>query len=89
MKLTNKELRQKLNELMDEIISVKEWIFNAIEIEPELPEMKKNLKELEKELSETLGSPVEIKHSKKGSGKIIVSYKNLDTLEGVLDKFKS
>ena len=52
MKLTNKELRQKLNELMDEIISVKEWIFNAIEIEPELPEMKKNLKELEKELSE-------------------------------------
>lgn len=52
MKLTNKELRQKLNELMDEIISVKEWIFNAIEIEPELPEMKKKLKELEKELSE-------------------------------------
>ena len=68
---------------------VKEWIFNAIEIEPELPEMKKKLKELEKELSETLGSPVEIKHSKKGSGKIIVSYKNLDILEGVLDKFKS
>ena len=52
MKLTNKELRQKLNELMDEIISVKEWIFNAIEIEPELPEMKKKLKDLEKELSE-------------------------------------
>ena len=52
MKLTNKELRQKLNELMDEIISVKEWIFNAIEIEPELPEMKKKLKKLEIELSE-------------------------------------
>ena len=48
-----------------------------------------NIVSLEKELSETLGSPVEIKHSKKGSGKIIVSYKNLDTLEGLLDKFKS
>jgi ParB family chromosome partitioning protein len=48
-----------------------------------------NIVSLEKELSETLGSPVEIKHSKKGSGKLIVSYKNLDTLEGVLDKFKS
>ena len=48
-----------------------------------------NIVSLEKELSETLGSPVEIKHSKKGSGKIIVSYKNLDTLEGVLDKLKS
>ena len=48
-----------------------------------------NIVSLEKELSETLGSPVEIKHSKRGSGKIIVSYKNLDTLEGVLDKLKS
>ena len=44
---------------------------------------------LEKELSEILGSPVEIKHKKKGSGKITVSYKNLDTLEGLLDKLKS
>ena len=48
-----------------------------------------NIVSLEKELSETLGSPVEIKHSKRGYGKIIVSYKNLDTLEGVLDKLKS
>ena len=44
---------------------------------------------LEKELSEILGSPVEIKHNKKGSGKITVSYKNLDALEGLLDKLKS
>ena len=48
-----------------------------------------NIVSLEKELSETLSSPVEIKHNKKGSGKIIVSYKNLDALEGVLDKLKS
>tara|TARA_E500000331_G_scaffold170010_1_gene164425 strand:- start:264 stop:1115 length:852 start_codon:yes stop_codon:yes gene_type:complete len=44
---------------------------------------------LEKELSETLGSPVEIKHNKKGSGKITVRYKNLEVLEGLLDKLKS
>ena len=44
---------------------------------------------LEKELSEILGAPVEIKHNKKGSGKITVSYKNLDALEGLLDKLKS
>ena len=48
-----------------------------------------NIVSLEKELSETLGSRVEIKHNKKGAGKIIVSYKNLDALEGVLDKLKS
>ena len=47
-----------------------------------------NIVSLEKELSETLGSHVEIKHSKKGAGKIIVSYKNLDALEGMLDKIK-
>ena len=47
-----------------------------------------NIVSLEKKLSETLGSHVEIKHSKKGAGKIIVSYKNLDVLEGVLDKLK-
>ena len=44
---------------------------------------------LEKELSEILGSHVEIKHNKKGTGKLIVSYKNLDALEGVLNKLKS
>ena len=48
-----------------------------------------NTVSLEKELSEILGSPVEIKHNKKGAGKLIVSYKNLDALEGVLNKLKS
>ena len=48
-----------------------------------------NTVSLEKELSEILGSPVEIKHNKKGTGKLIVSYKNLDALEGVLNKLKS
>ena len=48
-----------------------------------------NTVSLEKELSEILGSPVEIKHNKKGMGKLIVSYKNLDALEGVLNKLKS
>ena len=48
-----------------------------------------NTVSLEKELSEILGSSVEIKHNKKGTGKLIVSYKNLDALEGVLNKLKS
>ena len=44
---------------------------------------------LEKELSEIFGSSVEIKHNKKGRGKLIVNFKNLDTLQGILDKIKS
>ena len=48
-----------------------------------------NTAALEKELSEIFGSSVEIKHNKKGRGKLIVNFKNLDTLQGILDKIKS
>ena len=43
---------------------------------------------LEKELSDVLGSAVEIKHNKKGKGKLIVSFKNLEALQGVIEKIK-
>ena len=44
---------------------------------------------LERELSEIFGSSVEIKHNKRGRGKLVVNFKNLDTLQGILDKIKS
>jgi hypothetical protein len=43
---------QKFNSIMDEINFVKEWISNAIVIEPQLPEMENKLKQLEEELAE-------------------------------------
>ena len=48
-----------------------------------------NTKLLEKELSELLGSTVQITHNSKGRGKLVVNFKNLDALQGVLDKIKS
>ena len=48
-----------------------------------------NTSSLERELSEIFGSSVEIRHNKKGKGKLIVSFSNLDTLQGILDKIKS
>ena len=48
-----------------------------------------NTKLLEKELSELLGSPVQITHNNQGKGRLTVSFKNLDALQGVLDKIKS
>ena len=48
-----------------------------------------NTKNLEKELSELLGSPVQITHNKQGKGRLTVSFRNLDALQGVLDKIKS
>jgi len=41
---------------------------------------------LEQNLSEKIGSPVTIKHNKKGKGKLVISYNSLDELDGILTK---
>ena len=43
-------------------------------------------KRLEQNLALALGQPVQIKHSKKGTGKLVINYGSLDELEGVLAK---
>ena len=48
-----------------------------------------NITTLERELSEILGNSVEIQHNTKGKGRLTISFKNLDALQGVLDKIKS
>ena len=48
-----------------------------------------NITTLERELSEILGNSVEIQHNTKGKGKLTISFRNLDALQGVLDKIKS
>ena len=45
-----------------------------------------NTIKLEKEISEALGAKVGISHNKKGAGKLIINFKNLDQLQGILDK---
>ena len=47
-----------------------------------------NTIKLEKEISETLGARVDINHNKKGSGKLVINFKNLDQLQGILNKIK-
>lgn len=39
---------------------------------------------LEQKLSERLGSPVSIKHNKKGKGELVIRYNSVDELQGVL-----
>jgi len=41
---------------------------------------------LEKKLSDQLSAPVMIQHNKKGRGKLVIHYRNLDILEGILEK---
>jgi ParB family chromosome partitioning protein len=43
---------------------------------------------LQTQLSETLGAGVAIQHSAKGKGKLVISYNNLDELDGILAHIK-
>ena len=52
------------------------------------PTKDPNTKKLERELSETLGAEVLIKHNKKGKGSLTISFKNLDVLQGILERIK-
>ena len=47
-----------------------------------------NTKKLETDLSEILGATVSIKHNKTGRGSLTINFKNLDALQGILEKIK-
>ncbi len=44
---------------------------------------------LEQNLSEKFGSQVTISHNKKGKGKLVISYTNLEELDGIVARFRS
>ena len=44
---------------------------------------------LEREVSEILGATTEIKHNQQGKGKMVIRYKSLDILQGILEKIKN
>ena len=47
-----------------------------------------NIRQLQDDLSQRLGASVMIQHSAKGRGKVVVSYNNLDELDGILGHIK-
>lgn len=61
--------------------------------EPEKEKVEKvkdaDTRNLEQNLSEKFGSQVSISHNKKGKGKLVISYTNLDELEGIVARFGS
>ncbi len=48
------------------------------------PRLDPNIKRLESELADKLGAKVQVQHSAKGSGKLIINYHTLDELDGIL-----
>ena len=51
-------------------------------------EKSADIRRLETEVSEKLGAKVRLDHGKKGSGKLVISYNNLDELDGILKHIK-
>jgi len=47
-----------------------------------------DIRRLEIEISEKLGAVVRVDHSKKGAGKLVISYNSLDELDGILKHIK-
>ena len=56
------------------------------EIEPKVPD--RDVLRLQDELSDFLGAQVEIRANKKGAGKILVEFGDLDQLEGILQRMR-
>jgi ParB family chromosome partitioning protein len=48
-----------------------------------------NTQSLEQNLSEKFGAQVTISHNKKGKGKLVISYTNLEELDGIVARFSS
>lgn len=53
-----------------------------------LAELSAEIKQLQQELSEKIGTAVTIQHQRSGKGKLIIHYGNLDILDGVLKRVK-
>ena len=52
----------------------------------EVPEKDPDVKRLEQKLADNLGAKVEINYNAKGKGKLVISYTNLDELDGILNR---
>ena len=48
------------------------------------PELSPDIRRLQTDLSEKIGVPVQVLHSNKGSGKLVLRYNSLDELDGIL-----
>lgn len=66
---------------------VKKWL--SASSKPSKPQVQDNdTLRLQNQLSDILGAPVQIRHNKTGTGKIVINYTTLDELEGILLQIK-
>ena len=47
-----------------------------------------DIRRLQDEISEKTGAPVQVQHTARGKGKLVISYNSLDELDGILRFFR-
>ncbi len=57
---------------------------NPIKVNNPVKEEDPHINKLEQQISDKFGAQVQIQHSPKGKGKLVISYNNLDELDGIL-----
>ena len=55
---------------------------------PENKSLDPNIRQLQDDLSQRIGAKVQIQHSAKGKGKLVLNYSSLDELDGILSHIK-
>ena len=63
-----------------------DWILHRLLAD--LPVTRADIVALERDLSESLGTIVNVLHGRGGKGRLVIHYTDLDTLEGVLERLK-
>ncbi len=93
LSLENSQQKTLANEVISKRLSVRQ---TEARVKATLNPKKSNhahnqnadIKHLERVLGERLGAQIDIKHTAKGSGKLIVGYSSLNELEGILKRIK-
>ena len=79
------------NKIMASGLSVREAEKLVQNLQNPVPSHKKakpgrDIIRLQEKIADRLGAPVEIRHGAKGAGKLVIAYKTLDQLDGILAK---
>jgi len=92
--LDGRQQESAAKRVADQALSVRqtEQLVNAI-LHPAVkarrrPGIDRDIARLEEELSEEIGTKIEIKPGKKGAGKLIIGYSNHDHLDDLLSRFR-
>jgi ParB family chromosome partitioning protein len=67
---------------------VKNWNIHSPSEKPAMAVVDPDIRRLQDDLSEKLGAGVQVHHTVKGKGKLVIQYNSLDELEGILAHIK-